>query len=69
MAANKTSRPSAAKLARTNPKVDLDTLRAAQRALADLRRQGLPKVTSTVRTPYGQRSIKFSAEDATDGDR
>jgi hypothetical protein len=67
MAAKRTRPDSAAEIAKTNPKVDLARLKAAEGVLADLRGRGLPRPTSTVTTPYGQPSIRLSREADEDG--
>jgi hypothetical protein len=60
-------RASIEEMARRNPKVDMTRLREAEAAMRELRSRGVTPPTNSVRTPYGQRFVRFSRDhDATD---
>ena len=57
------SRPTPEEMARNNPRVDLAKLREAEEAMRELRARGVPRPTNSVRTPYGQRLVRFVRDD------
>lgn len=65
MASEKAERERASieEMARRNPKVDLAQLREAEAAMRELRARGVTPPTNSVRTPYGQRFVRYSGED------
>ena len=56
MAAERTKQePNPTELSRTNPKIDLEQLKDAERMIAELRQLGVDPPVSSVRSPYGER--------------
>jgi len=56
-------RPRREEIERLNPKVDTARLREAEAAMRELRSRGVAPPTSSIRSPYGQRLVRWSGDD------